>query len=105
MNTNQNTTRLAGLLYLLFIIASVFASSLRSNLIVYGDAAATASHILASQWLFRLEVVLDLLSAALFLAAAWALYALLRPVHKNLALLFVLLNLAGVAIQCLSLLT
>ena len=34
--------------------------------------------------------------------AAWALYALLKPVNKNLALLFLLLNLGGVAIQCSS---
>ena len=40
----------------------------------------------------------------LFLLAAWALYVLLKPVHKNLALLFLLLNAAGVAVQCNSLL-
>jgi hypothetical protein len=31
--------------------------------------------------------------------AAWALYALLKPVNKNLALLFLLLNLGGVAVR------
>lgn len=36
--------------------------------------------------------------------AAWALYKLLKPVHHDLALLFLLLNLAGVVIQCASLL-
>ncbi|NLI52775.1 MAG: DUF4386 domain-containing protein [Clostridiales bacterium] len=35
---------------------------------------------------------------------AWALYVLLKPVNKNLALLFLLLNAAGVAVQCNSLL-
>jgi hypothetical protein len=33
---------------------------------------------------------------------AWGLYVLLRPVNKNLALLFLLLNTVGVAIQCAS---
>ena len=36
--------------------------------------------------------------------AAWALYVLLRPVNKDLALLFLLLNAVGVAIQCASIL-
>jgi len=44
-----------------------------------------------------------LLAALFFLLAAWALYVLLKPVNKDLALLFVLLNLAGVVIQCASL--
>ena len=38
----------------------------------------------------------------LFLVTAWGLYVLLRPVNKNLALLFLLLNTVGVAIQCAS---
>jgi hypothetical protein len=46
----------------------------------------------------------DLLSAVFFLFSAWTLYVLLKPVNKNLALLFVLLNLGGVAIQCLNML-
>ena len=33
---------------------------------------------------------------------AWALYVLLKPVNKNLALLFLLLNLGGVAVSCFS---
>jgi len=46
--------------------------------------------------------VIALVSAFLFLLAAWGLYVLLRPVNANLALLFVLLNTVGVAIQCAS---
>jgi hypothetical protein len=37
-----------------------------------------------------------------FLLAAWALYVLLKPVNKNMALLFLLLNLGGFVIWCLS---
>jgi hypothetical protein len=36
--------------------------------------------------------------------AAWGLYVLLRPVNQDLALLFLLLNTVGVAIQCASML-
>ena len=55
-------------------------------------------------WLLRISFVDDLVSAVLFLLSAWALYVILKPVQKNLALLFLLLNAAGVAIQCISLL-
>ena len=46
----------------------------------------------------------ELLSAVLFLLSAWALYVLLKPVNNNLALLFVLLNLGGVAMECINML-
>jgi len=44
-------------------------------------------------------VVFGLLSAFLFVMAAWDLYLLLRPVNPDLALRFLLLNAIGVAIQ------
>jgi hypothetical protein len=103
MNTNNKNARISGALYLLYIIVQVFADVLgRSKIIVYGDAATTAKNILASAWQFRLGFMLDLFAAVLFLLAAWALYKLLKPVNENLALLFLLLNLGGVTIQCAS---
>ena len=94
---------MAGSLYLIYIVISIFADVLgRSKLIIFGDAAATAKNIMASEWQFRIGFMGDLLSAVLFLLTAWALYVLLKPVNKNLALLFLLLNLGGVAVQCFS---
>jgi len=46
-----------------------------------------------------------LASVFLFLLAAWGLYVLLRPVNEDLALLFLLLNAVGVAIQGASMLS
>jgi hypothetical protein len=103
MNTNRKTARMAGLLYFLYLVISVFADVVgRSKLIVFGDAAATAQNLMVSGWQFQIGFMGDLLSAVLFLLTAWALYALLKPVNKNLALLFLLLNLGGVAVQCFS---
>lgn len=104
MNTNKKTARIAGFLYLLYIVATIGADVSRSRLIVFGDATATANNILASEWLFRIGFVSDVLAGVLFLLAAWALYVLLKPVNKNVALLFLLLNLAGVAIQSINML-
>jgi hypothetical protein len=95
----------AGLFYLAFVITCIFAGVVRSNLIVYNDALKTAELLRNSMWLLRFSFIDDLVSAVLFLLAAWALYVLLKPVQKNLALLFLLLNATGVAVQCLSLLS
>lgn len=105
MNSINKTARMAGLLYLLYMVTTIFADVAgRSRLIVFGDAAATSSNIMASQGLFRLSFVGDLVSAVLFFLAAWALYVLLRPVNKDMALLFMLLNLGGVAVYAINLL-
>jgi hypothetical protein len=94
---------MAGFLYFIYIVIHISSDVLgRSKLIVFGDAAATAQNIMASEWQFRIGIIGDLLAAVLFLLTAWALYVLLKPVNKNLALLFLLLNLGGVAIQCFS---
>ena len=92
MNTNKKTARIAGLLYLIYIVATMFANVTRTKLIVFGDAKATANNIVVSEWLFRIGFVSDVLAGVLFLLAAWALYMLLKPVNKNIALLFLLLN-------------
>ena len=99
----KKTARMAGFLYFIYFVIHIFADVFgRSKIIVFGDAVATAQNIMASEWQFRIGIMSDLLAAVLFLLTAWALYGLLKPVNKNLALLFLLLNLGGVAIQCFS---
>jgi len=98
--SQKKVARIAGLLYLIFIIATFVADYFAS--FAMGDTTAIISKIIANEWLFSVGLVSNLLSALFFLLAAWALYVLLKPVNKSLALLFLLLNLTGVAIQCLS---
>ena len=98
----RKTARMAGLFYLIFILTTVLAAYVRSRIIVSGDAAATANNIMGSELFFRIGFVTELVSAVFFLLAAWALYVLLKPVNKNLALLFLLLNLGGVAVECIN---
>lgn len=105
MNSINKTARMAGLFYLLYIITTIGADVFgRSKLIVFGDAAATAANITASAGAFRLGFAGDLVSVALFLLAAWALYVLLKPVNPGIALSFVLLNAAGSAVYAINLL-
>jgi hypothetical protein len=100
MNSHKKIARIAGFLYLMFIIASFVTD--RFGCFTPGDPPAIVKKIMANEWLFRIGFISNLLSAVLFLLAAWALYVLLKPVNNTLALLFLLLNLGGVAIQCMS---
>ena len=68
----RKTARMAGLFYLIFILTTVLATYVRSQIIVSGDAAATANNIMSSQGLFRVGFVTELVSAVFFLLAAWA---------------------------------
>jgi NAD(P)-dependent dehydrogenase (short-subunit alcohol dehydrogenase family) len=54
--------RMSGLFYLIYILTTVLASVVRSKLIVYGDATATANNIMGSELLFRTGFVTQLVS-------------------------------------------
>lgn len=103
-NPNRNLARVAGVFYLIMIICGMAAQLIRGSLIVPGNGVATVSNIMASGSLFRVAFISDLLMATVFLLFAWVLYVLLKPVNKNVALLFVLLATASVAILSLNLL-
>jgi hypothetical protein len=100
--TPRRTAGMAGLFYFIFILTTVLATYIRGRFIVSDDAVATANNIVSSQGLFRVGFITELVSAVFFVLAAWALYVLLKPVNRNLALLFLLLNLGGVAVECLN---
>jgi Domain of unknown function (DUF4386) len=95
--------RVTGSLYLGFILTSVLADALGH--IGTGQPAQVYDAIVTSPWSFRLALVIAFVSALMFLLSAWGLYVLLRLVNRDLALLFLLLNAIGVAIQCASMLS
>ena len=94
--------RITGGVYLAYILASVLATMLGQ--IGLGAAPQVYQAITTSEGSFRLGLVVALTTGFLFLMVAWGLYVLLRPVNRNLALLFLLLNAVGVAIQGASML-
>ena len=96
MNSIKKSARMAGVFYIIYIIASVVADLFGH--FVFANASATVQNIIAHESYFRIGVVISLFSMVFFLLAAWALYTLLKTVNKNLALLFLLLNVAGFAI-------
>lgn len=100
--TRNTMARTTGGLYLGFVLASLLASVL--GRIGLSDAESLYRVVTTDPSLFRLGLVSALASGLLFLLAAWGLYVLLRPVDPHLALLFLLLNAVGVAVQCASIL-
>jgi hypothetical protein len=100
MNTTVKIARTAGVLYLLYMIASIVANLFGK--FVFVEAPVTIQHILTQAFQFRVGFVINLFSVVLFLLAAWALYVLFRPVNKDLALLFLLFNVAGFVVWLFS---
>lgn len=85
-------------MYLLIIAAGLFGElGVRQRLVVSGDAAATASNVLASEALWRLGVAGDLLMHVCDIPLILIFYVLLKPVSKHGALLYVLFTLAQTA--------
>jgi len=96
----QTYARIAGVLFLLTILAGGFGEYyVPSKLIVSTDAAATAKNIIASDSLFRLGFLAYLVEALCDTGLTLVLYVLLRPVSRNLALLAVLFRLMSTALS------
>lgn len=97
--------RLAGVLYLFVIVGGLFAEGfVRGQLVVSGDAAATARNILEHETLYRLGFAVHLAYLGCAAAVGVILYRLLRSVSPGLALLALCLDLVAIAIEAGSLL-
>jgi hypothetical protein len=101
----RRIARIAGILYLIIIVSGLFSEMfVRSNLIVPGDATATASNIIASKSLFRIGFASDLIMVISDIGVALAFYVLLKPVNKGLSLLAAFFRLAQASILGINLL-
>jgi hypothetical protein len=94
--------RITGGFYLGSILASVLASALGH--VGLGDADQIYDATVNGVAAFHVGLVIALLSGFLFFMAAWGLFVLLRPVNRDLALLFLILNAIGVAVSGASML-
>jgi hypothetical protein len=103
MNAIKKQARTAGFLYLLLAIVAPFGLMVIPNqMIVSGDATATADRILASGSLWRIGIALELISSIIFVFLAVALYRLFKRVNDSYALLMMILALVSVPISFLS---
>ena len=99
MNSPQKTARVAGFVFLIIVFLGMSAELfIRPGMIVPGDAAATVKNIAASQALFRLSLVSELVRQALLMLLPLILYKLLKQVDKTIASLMVIFALICVPI-------
>jgi hypothetical protein len=85
-------------LLVLALLAPFALFGVLQNLVVPTDAAATVENIIASEGLFRIGIAAFLIVIMLDIVVASALYVLLRPVNRTLALLTAWLRLAFAAV-------
>ena len=86
--------RLAGFMYLFVIGVYILGDYVASSLHVRGDFAQTAANIAASETNYRLGLVLQLLASATTILLGGTLYAVLKPVHAEWALMALLWRVA-----------
>ena len=94
--------RKAGLLYLVMAVFGGFAHIIRLRVYVPGDAAATASNLVANASLVRLSFVADLLQALVWLCLALVLHRLFAHTNTYLARAMVISVVTSVAIASLN---
>jgi hypothetical protein len=103
INSPQKTARFAAFVFLIiFFLGMSTELFIRPGMIVPGDAAATVKNVAASEALFRLSLVSDLIRQMFLMLLPLVLYKLLKPVNKTIALLMVILALVSVPISMLN---
>ena len=99
----RTKARITGVFYLLTILTGIFAQGFVSGkLVVDGDAAATATNILAQRGLFQLGFAVYLIEMTCQIAMTVLFYDLLKPAGKSVSLLAAFLGLAGCVIKTFS---
>jgi len=93
MPSTRNPGRVAGIWYLLLVLAGpIRLIYIPNKLFVHGNAPATANNIAAHEWLFRFGIISDLVGAVILIFLVMALYRLFKGVDQNLAVLVVILG-------------
>ena len=105
MQSDKKISRLAAYLYLLLIITGVFSLMYVPNQIfIYGDNDATINNILSSEFLYRLGIIVNLISNICYLYLALTLNNLFKETDEKLSFSLVLIVAMSVAIAFLNML-
>ncbi len=92
--SQRKAAKVAGLMFLFIVIGWTLNWTLvDSKLIVAGNVTATVNNIMANELLFRIGITNQLIFSISGVVLALALYIILKPVNKNLALLALFLKL------------
>ena len=92
MNSIKKQARIAGLWYLLLGISAPIGLMIPSEIMVPGDATATADHLRASETLLRIGIGSELFYQIIAIFLVLALYRLFKAVSEKHAVLMVILG-------------
>jgi hypothetical protein len=99
----RTLARVVGLLELTIIAAGIIAQMFISDrIVVWDDAAATATNISTERALFQLGFTIYLIEMAAQVAQTAVFYLLLRPVSRSVSLVALAVGLVGCTIKTLS---
>lgn len=92
--SQRAAAKVVGAAYLVAMATSIFGEVyVRGSLIDYNNAALTAQNIIAHRTLFRVGIASELITYATDVALITALYVILAPVNRSLALFAVFVRL------------
>lgn len=90
--------RAVGIFLILSMVGGSFGEMYVPSVMLTGDAATTASQLRLHEGLFRLGFAAYLVEAFSDIVVAWLFYVLLKPVHRDLALLSAFFGLVSMSI-------
>jgi hypothetical protein len=99
----KTLARLGGFLYLAIILLGPIGEfRVRGSIVVAGDPTATATNLISMEGLWRFGVAAEAFLLVCGIGLALALYALLSPVNRPLAVTALLFNLVAIAVEAVA---
>lgn len=103
--SQKKAVKVAGFMFLFAFIAPTLNWALvLSKLNVVDDAIATANNIMANEFVFRIGITIELFLSVGLIILGLALYLILKPINKNLALFALLLKLIEASLMAVTVL-
>lgn len=98
-NVKNNYTIIAGVTYVLIIILSLIPSAI-FDLGSLLKAKNAVDNIVGQEWVIRIGLAIEFLMFILVMVLTWALYVILKPVNKNIALFGLIFRFSEAVLGC-----
>ena len=97
--SQHNAAKVAGVMFLFsFIVPSLNWALILSKFVVAENIIATATNIMANEFQFRIGITIELIMSIGLVVLGQALYIVLKPINKDIALFALLLKLVEATI-------
>lgn len=93
--SQRKAAKVAGFIFLFIVLGWILNwTFVDSKLMIAGNGTATVNNIIDNEWLFRVGITNELILSVSGFVLAFALYVMLKPIDRNLALFALLLKMA-----------